>query len=301
MRPATVLARGLAAPLFFAHALAPSPRGRYVAVGEGARGLWLVGSDGAGLRQLLPAPRSADPSKRLAVGPVAWSPDRYRLAYAVNGADPTHGSAAVDATGIYLTRYDTPHPDLLLTMSQLDDYLTTALGSAQAGGPPIITRLSWSADGRTLAVSLLRPAVGDNVDPGQGIPLILSVDAATGKTRLLVNGGHDGAYSPTTGALAYISGGYDITSIGSASLRVADAAGRHGRVLARGALTGLSWSPDGAALAVIEDYMDGGAFVDTLDIATGRRRRVLTAPRHGAVSPSTFLSFFNVAWLPVKQ
>src|SRR5581483_11838221 len=79
-RVVRVLASGLPYP--FMGGLAPSPRGRYVAYGAGAEGLSIVTPDGAHSRRLLVPPRSAF-HNTLGIGPVAWSPDRYTLAYVV--------------------------------------------------------------------------------------------------------------------------------------------------------------------------------------------------------------------------
>jgi len=87
--------------------LAPSPHGRFIALAEGAQGLWLVGSDGAHPHRLLSTPYTTPPGPgcgggnsgsagtprssgiassrptppRLEIGAVAWSSDGLTLAY----------------------------------------------------------------------------------------------------------------------------------------------------------------------------------------------------------------------------
>jgi len=78
----TVLARQI--PNTFG-ALAPSPRGRYVAIAGRIAGLWEVDADGAHLHRVF-APPASHASDAARVTAVAWSPDRYTLAYALEGA-----------------------------------------------------------------------------------------------------------------------------------------------------------------------------------------------------------------------
>src|SRR5437763_6318469 len=76
--------------------LVSSPCGRYVPYGADAmpgpgrppqtQRLWLTTSDGRATRRLLLPPPSATGQPDYSIGPIAWSPDRLALAYAVNNA-----------------------------------------------------------------------------------------------------------------------------------------------------------------------------------------------------------------------
>jgi len=288
-----VLARGL--PFPYTGGLAPSPRGRYVAFGEDAaigpgtspqtQGLWLVTSAGTGLRRLLLPPRSVE-GNQLGIDAVAWSPDRYTLAYAVNPAGGGMNTSRPEpALGIWLTRYDQPRPRLLVTPTQLG---AVELGATKA--PLFINGLSWSPDGRTLAVSTFRPAPGAT-QAGQTIPVILAVDTSTGRVRVLVSGAQDGAFAPTGSALAYTTSGGKAST--TEVLRVADAQGRHGRALAAGNLASPVWAPDGRTLA----YIDGGTTLRTVDLATGRSQAVLTTTMRGQRLLPVGGHFVRLAWL----
>jgi hypothetical protein len=99
-----VLIGGLTVPCCGFGGLAPAPCGRYIAFSQEATagvhpgrqtaGLWIVTSAGAKLHRLLFPPAPTRLGVSLGIGPVAWSPDGYTLAYAVNGNDvprPTGG------------------------------------------------------------------------------------------------------------------------------------------------------------------------------------------------------------------
>lgn len=298
-----VLVRGL--PFPFAGGLAPSPQGHYVAFGEDSNedyrhavsgvtptaGLWLVTSVGTHLRRLLVPPRSVlanrqGPGNVLNVGPVAWSSDRSTLAYAVNpGGGAFNLTRPETKIGVWLTRYDHPRPRLLVTTAQLGAVAVSEQGAA-SGMPFQIVQLSWSRDGRTLAVSTFHPALG-----AQTIPVIMAVNGTTGHSRVLVNGGQEAVFSPTAAQLAYT------TAAGSASrmmsLCVADAGGQHARVLVtvNGLIASPAWSPDGHTLAYITD----GTVIHTVDVATGTSRVALTATARGLPAGGRFR---RLAWLP---
>ncbi|MDQ2829594.1 MAG: hypothetical protein M3Y74_11160, partial [Chloroflexota bacterium] len=61
-----------------------SPRGRYIALAEGTRGLWLVKTNGTTLYHRLLPPSSTQRLYPLTINAVAWSPDHYTLAYLVS-------------------------------------------------------------------------------------------------------------------------------------------------------------------------------------------------------------------------
>jgi hypothetical protein len=281
-RVARVLVRGL--PSAHMGGLAPSPRGRYVAFGEdvtvapGAppqtQGLWLVPNTGGSPRRLPLPPRSVE-GNQLGIGPLAWSPDRYTLAYAVNpGGGVMNVSRPEPALGIWLTRYDHVHPRLLVTFAQLG-----AVDAPPLQAPFVINHLSWSPDGRTLAVSTFRRLPGAP-QPAQPVPVILGVNTATGAVRMLVRGAQDGVFAPRGAALAYTTSRSG--PAGGGTLQVADAQGRHGLVLAKGTISSPAWAPDGRTLA----YIDGGTAIRTVAVATGQTRLVLTVSTQGLHPPA---------------
>ena len=104
------------------------------------QGLWLTTSDGRATRRLLLPPPSATGQPDYSIGPIAWSPDRLTLAYAVNNAQDYGVNPR--GLGVWLMRYDRPHPRLAATLTQL--------GVIADGSQPI-TQLSWSPDGHILA------------------------------------------------------------------------------------------------------------------------------------------------------
>jgi WD40-like Beta Propeller Repeat len=292
-----VLTRGL--PFPFSEGLAPSPRGRYVGYGAEVKGLWVATSDGSSRYHLLLPPRSTQ-GNVLGVESVAWSPDRYTLAYAVNiAADFAVNPLKDRGLGIWLTRYDRARPRLLVTPAQLGAVGMGKTGTA-GGETFAIARLSWSPDGRTLAVSTFRPAPGV-AQPGQAIPVVLAVDVATGKTRLLLSGVHDAVFAPTSGALAYVTGE---PNKGGMSLRVADAHGQNVRVLAtvNGLIASPAWSPDGRTIAYITGSYtgNGGTEIRTIDVAGGTTRLVLSTmgSRQRLLPPRG--QFVRLAWMHAR-
>jgi hypothetical protein len=287
-------------PFPFTGGLVSSPCGRYVAYGEDAmpgpgrppqtQGLWLTTSDGRVTRRLLLPPPSATGQPDYSIGPIAWSPDRRTLAYAVNNAQDYGVNPR--GLGVWLTRYDRPHPRLAATLTQL--------GVIADGSQPI-TQLSWSPDGHILAVSAAR-STPRPTQPGQITPVVVAFDLATGKTRVLVSGGWYGVFSPVGKALAYVTGG--VGTPGAMVLWVADARGRHGRRLASvlGTLFSPAWSPDGRTIAYIEGGVtaSGPTAIHTVDVASGRNRVLLaaTAPSQPLVPPGG--RFIRLAWIDAR-
>ena len=133
------------------------------------------------------------------------------------------------------------------------------------------------------------------------MPVVLAVDVATGKTRLLLAGAHDAVFAPTAGALAYVTGE---PNRGGMSLRVADAHGRHVRVLAtvKGLIASPAWSPDGRTIAYITgSYMgNGGTEIRTIDVASGMTQVVLSTvgSRQHLLPPGG--QFVRLAWMHTR-
>ncbi len=295
---ARILARGLPWP--FAGGLAPSPRGRDVAYGvditpgPGApaqtQGLWVVGSTGGTARHLLLPPPGTTGQPDYRIGPIAWSPDRYTLAYAVNNTEDYDVNAR--ALGIWLTRYDRPHPRLVATRA----------GLGINAGAAAISQLSWSPDGRTLAVSGERAPQG-MTPSAPGDPVVVELDVATGHTRVLVADGWYAAFAPTGAALAYVTGGIG-TAVTPMALWVADAGGGRRRKVASvpGTIFSPSWSPDGQTIAYIQGgrTADGPTAIHLLDAATGRDRVLLTSTSASQPLFTPGGRFLRLAWMRAR-
>lgn len=265
-------------------AIAPSPRGRYIALAEGERGLWLVNSDGTGLHRLLPAPPpSPGPTGVHLVYAVAWSPDHYTLAYAVVQpiGYPRYAAPAQGAPdGLWLVRYDRVSPHLLVTNAHL--------------GIDAIGHLSFSADGHTLAAAADRGRSSDD----------LAIDVTTGRARALFapdDNVADVRLSPVAARLAYLAtvfvpvAGQPNTSEADNGVYIADLHGQHRTMLTRTisstAIQDPVWSPDGRSVA----YLWGGPpnqvlnEIHAVDVATDRVRTLVgTVPRQ---------QFMSLAWM----
>jgi len=314
-----VVAKGLTVTSGDLGGLAPSPRGRYIAFsqehdyGKGSNGvdkpttegLWLVSTDGTGLSRLLlppPAARLRNPDRYgepLSVAPIAWSPDRYTLAYAVDlfTDTPINPDFARD-TGIWLTRYDKRAPRQVFTLVPLAAS-APSLNAACHGAVPTITALSWAPDGRTVVASAncILPGAG----PLQDAQTVVAVDTMTGKGHVLVAPGRDAAVAPTTGRLAYVTGSLDTHERGRTTLWVADAQGRHGRSLVtgqgiQGQIGSPTWSPDGRSIAYItgQTSYKNRTVIAVVDVATGRSRTLLAADAAGLPSGGYFV---RLAWM----
>lgn len=297
-----VVARGLTVTCCGFGGVAASPRGRYVAFSQEAtdqpghagrtEGLWLTTSTGGGLHRLVLPPAPPRLGQSFTIGPVAWSPDRYTLAYAVNS------SAAARTTrglGVWFARYDQPQPRLAVTLAQLYQTLPPPAGPFRGYGL-FITALSWASDGRTLAVSLQYPvATGDGFSTA-----VVTVDRVTGQSRVRVIGcgtaGGDAAFAPRADHLAYITGGVTRTT-----LWMTTAQEPHARalVMAQGARERISspaWSPDGRTIAfLVSTVAQQDTVLRTVDVATGQTRTVVAA---GAPGLPIGGSFVRLTWMP---
>jgi len=224
--------------------VAPSPRGRYIALAEGERGLWLVNSDGTRLHRLLSAPPLSPGSTgaRL-IHAVAWSPDRYTLAYAVVQpiGYPRYAAPAQGAPdGLWLVRYDSSSPRLLVTNARL--------------GIDGIGHLSFSADGRTLVAAADRGRSSDD----------LEINVVTGRATALFapdDNVADVQLSPVAARLAYLAivfvpvAGQPNTDEADDGVYIADVHGHHRTMLTRTtSATSIQdpvWSPDGRSGAYL--------------------------------------------------
>ncbi len=276
--------------------IAPSPRGRYVALAEDVRGLWILDSTGHGLRRLLFPPASSSPtSHRLVVGSVAWSPDRYTIAYTIMEAplNPDAPRLTLDepdpSVGIWLVRYDTGRPRQVATARHLGYNLG---------------HLSWSSDGRRIAVTGLRLAV---------------VTITTGYVRhVSIQMALDAAFSPTTLSLVVAAPSCATTSRDAAPhadlgpkegsgvmFCATDADGQQTHVLGRdstlsaegvdGMLIRVVWSPDGRRLALLIDRARRCLEIRILDVATGHVRKMVLASSYAPT-----YDFSDLAWLHVR-
>ncbi|GAC1319861.1 MAG: hypothetical protein NVSMB22_03570 [Chloroflexota bacterium] len=260
------------------YSLVPSPDGRHVAAlgccSPATAGVWAFRRDGTHVHRvvrLTPSPCG----NQLVVGHLAWSPGGHRLAYtvyipsdAIVGCPPE----VRDSTGIWVTPYEHPRPRQVA----FDMYAQTS--------PP----LSWSPDGRTLAVT-----VGANVR---------ALDVATGASRPLVRGASAGIYAPVTGALAYVTGGFGAAH--TTRIWVAGAQGRRRHIIASTPLgladSSLLWSPNGRSVAYVTDtgtFYRRGARTLAVAGAAAPHSRTLVVPRDGALdSPSWSPDGLSIAY-----
>lgn len=292
-------------------AVAPSPHGRYIALAEGARGLWLVDADGMRPRRLLAAPRSSAPrTYALSIRGVAWSPDRYTLAYSV-GQDyvgPPPKAPFVSPTlppdsrvGLWVVRYDAPRPRHVSRLARC--------GSLHCDA---VIDLSWSSDGRV---------VGAAIYAGRGIAPY-RIDVATGRSHLLLPSETGDVpsyvvYSPASPQIAYLSlvapvyNDKRTPDPGSppeqdALLAVADVWGGHARVVVRTPhmLASPAWSPDGRSIAYLWQRVaftqsgDDGLEIRAVDVATGRVRVLLRGPLPAAFASEDVVS---LAWMHAQS
>lgn len=272
-------------PVASVSGLAPSPRGRYVAYAVNAPeaagparqkpGIWLARA-GGGSPVFAVAPPS--PVAGAAIASLAWSSDRYTLAYAVGIAG--EGSPALQsqhALGLWLTDYQGGRPHELIS--------NASLGVTSAS----ITRVDWTPDRRAIIVSTALPGAGGNV------PAVLSVDAVSGRVHTLLRAGQDAAVNPATGALAYTT-----TTPHGTTLWVADAHGSHPRRVTAVSPGSPVWSPDGHLLGYLDHLSDSAATtIRVVDLATGRLHSVVADDAPGQTALLVHGHFYALAWLHI--
>jgi Tol biopolymer transport system component len=176
----------------------------------------------------------------------SWSPDGATIAYFNNGYTP---DTAQRGWGINLVAVDGSAMRRLVSTS----------GLAGAGAP------AWSPTGSLLAFTCLRRGICVVGADGSGLRTVLEGNFSTV------------AWSPAGGALAFTE---RIDSAYRSSLRVgvvnADGSGK--RYLTGGpSASDPAWSPDGSSLAYASER-DGNVDLYTVDLLTGRERRLTTSP-----------------------
>ncbi len=293
---------------------APSPRGRYVAFTQtdaylpkrvvDTKGLWLTTSDGQRTARLFPAPVPPNPGEPFDIAAVAWSPDRYTLAYAVDlFTDASVAPSLLRGSGLWLAPYDKPNRRrLVFPFAPGGAYapiLTTACGRGFSN--PAFYPVSWAPDGRTVAASLT--CIVPTPSSIKGVQAILAIDTSAGRARVLVQSGRDAAFAPGAPALAYVTGDEDGKA--PSTLWVADAQGQHARklVTVQGQLTSPAWAPDGRSIAYIVGSPDPGqgtTAIRTVDVATSQVRTVLAANQQGQPLLPAGGHFTRLAWMHTR-
>jgi len=254
---------------------APSPRGRFIALAEQLGGLWIVNASGSSPYQLV----GGDPHHGVAVDvtAVAWSPDRYTIAYMRDTRNMGCGCGAptvdtMTGDGLWTVRYDgTKKPQLIMS--------ATTMG---VGGP--FGLLSWTPDGT---------AVYANTPRG-----LEKIAIPSGSRRLIVPR-VAGVVSPDGTSVAVISRPtrYDPHFVSTLSVR--NIATGSTTVLARTTmpLGQPRWSPDGRFLAYTKglpgNFPNNPVEVHIINVSS---RAISTVYRQPHSYPIGI-----VAWLPSAQ
>jgi WD40 repeat protein len=211
---------------------------------------------------------------------VAWAPGGRRLAYTAAIEGDVHVVCHPDqreVTGTWVTPLIRPVP------RQVSPFID------EFGG------LSWSPDGRRI---LVIPGFGSGEQPAGSLRDtggLVGIDAAGGGSTVLIRGRTSSdvfhaQFAPRTGTIGYSLG--PAFGPGESRIWAAGTQGRRRHQLAKvsGAVTALSWSPDGHSLAIVTDSSSArkaGARSLWLIGAVSHKLRLLAVNKDGPVmSPS---------------
>ena len=171
-----------------------------------------------------PLPVTRDPARDVS---PAWRPDGSQIAFA---------RMESDSASIYLVS----------PLGGSERKLADFLAIPSSGGEPIESRdprLSWSADGRWLAVS--------GATSGAESGVFLVGEDGSKRTFLPAKGGSDyrmAVFSPKGDAMAFVNGGF-INVVGISGTNPPTANGAPRRITSfLGAVLGLTWTVDGESL-----------------------------------------------------
>jgi hypothetical protein len=225
--------------------IAPAPDGKHVAFIDyvfARAEVWVMGRDGANRHRLVVLPHSPC-GNAIGIDTVVWAPGGHRLAYTASiNSDFVNMCPAArhEVTGTWVTPLLHPAPR---KVSDLADGF---------GG------LSWSPRARTLLVIpgfVSGPHLLNFLSNTGGL---VALDVQTGNSKILVRAHYSrvafrGQFAPITGTLGFSLG--PLVAPGRSVIWAAGTQGKHRHQLAtvQGAVTGMSWSPDGRSLAVITD------------------------------------------------
>ncbi len=217
--------------------------------GEPQSQIFVLRMDGGDPRQITHAPSGVDG--------FAWSPDGRSFAYITQDENPDKKRIAE-----HLDAFEVGDNDYLHTARSLSGHLwvTSADGtgsrrltrgawSLETIDPTIVSPISWSPDGRTIAfVRFPTPVIGDSL--GAVVDL---VDARTGRrSQLTRNGGLEGspAFAPAGTAIAYVRNTGGDPANGAAVYVTRPGAGSgidvHAKIDRN--IDDLAWAPDGKSL-----------------------------------------------------